>query len=350
MSFMMTTDTNIASQTPVVGSSSSQPMTMLPMTDNSIDPILADAMMTLMNAERQPSTSSSPAMMTANASDAQPVAMMMPSMTMTIQSEPGGGSAIELSTNMNPQTGNASSASGRLVARPKSPAAKLRQQQQQQQNRPQLQLIQQADNFDEPFEQTGGEQYYSSPWQSKSPLVSPAKLIRGERLKQLQSSQLEPSNHKVQPTRAPHAARLQQPPIAQFQLVEANNNNNKWRVASAREQSDGSNALEYEELIPIGPAQMMPVYQTPNGQLHLSPPPPASVGGRQHEREETVRGSSVELTGESPSSGERTTQRTPTELQSKGQMKAPTLALSSPAVKGKQSQQWSRKAAPAVGY
>lgn len=149
------------------------------------------------------------------------------------------------------------------------------------------------DNFDDSSlnELPGGEQYYSSPWHSRQPLVSPAKVFRNEKLRQQQqpSSAAAPTGHSQSQTQsASHtqshsqqqqaSGRLQQPASVMPILVIKNQwkpsgGNSQARDSSMGHQAQNNNSpLEYEELIPVGPPQMMPVYQTPNGQLHMAPP------------------------------------------------------------------------------
>lgn len=235
--------------------------------------------------------------------------LMMPSMTMTIQSDSSGGSNIEVSMQ------NASSPANLVQQqRPGKWNNHLHQQQQQQQ---------QFDHFDEPFsgpEAHGGEQYYSSPWLNGRPLASPAKLLRNERLRKQQQHQAPrptpaPPVHQTisvlsTPTQRPHPAapssgRLQQQQHPQqMPLMPVLVIKNQWHPTGQKPQQEParsgrqmsaanshqvrpfnnhdpfqrqiqqqiSQALEVEELVPVGPAQLMPIYQTPNGQLHISPP------------------------------------------------------------------------------
>lgn len=230
-----------------------------------------------------------PAPIAPNSSEAQPLMPMpVPSMTMTIQSEPGGGSAIELSTSI--MSSPPANASAPLIQRPhQRPSNKWLAQQHNQQS----QLSQFNDNFDEPVDQSGGgEQYYSSPWPAKWPLASPAKVLRNERPKADQQV-LRPtggSAQQRQPSPSPLAQAHHQQPIV---IMKGND----WRQPAPptkgpspgqarfsepnlrgqqqqQQQQLIDQALEFEELIPLGPPRMMPVYQTANGQLHLSPPPP----------------------------------------------------------------------------
>lgn len=278
-----------------------------------------------------PSPSPSPSVLVApNASDQLPLAMMMPSMTMTIQSEPGGSSAIELSTNMAGAGGSSLNSSAPLLLQ--RPQVHHHHQTSASQNKwhSQQQLPVQNDHFDEPSEQfAGGEQYYSSPWQARQqPLASPAKLIRNERLRgQYQRPRQQYSQQ--QHLRAP-ARQVEQQPISQ-QTVSLNAPTqapasgaklqqqvpilvikNQWRPAQreppARQQQTAAapspqvqppqrslpppppqpqqqpqparanSAQEFEEFVPVGPPQMMAVYQdTRDGQLHMTPPPPLPV-------------------------------------------------------------------------
>jgi len=289
MSFMMMGDT-AAMQPSFVGlpMDGGPPISMLPMsTPNvgaSLDPALSDAMMAFMSGQMGSSSSASAAAAGAgaapppvpNVSDSQPVAMMMPSMVMTIQSEPGGGSAIELSTNMNPMNANGSAQSGALLQRPRLVKTQAQHQ---------------SDHFDEPQDQAaggggGGEQYYSSPWSNKPPLASPAKILRSERLRaqqlqaRIRAHQPPMANQQLaDPSQRQRQQQQQQPRLA----IE-----DRWRPAdlaagglnnpSEQQRQQMNQALEYEELIQVGPPQMIPIYETPSGQLQVgapqSPPPP----------------------------------------------------------------------------
>lgn len=209
--------------------------------------------------------------------------MLMPSMTMTIQSEPGGSSAIELSTNMLPGSNNSMSSPliQQPLQRPFYPAKWTRQQLYQQQQ----QHSGFNENFDEPLSSAslelgssggGGEQYYSSPWNQmqRLPLASPAKVFRNEKLRQQQQHRRQTTTTTTSTTTSttPAPAKLQEQPLARMPPILVIKNH--WRPAQAgrEQQQQPQSSLEFEELIPVGPPQMMPIYQTPNGQLHMSPP------------------------------------------------------------------------------
>lgn len=106
-----------------------------------------------------------------------------------------------------------------------------------------------------------GQHYYSSPWkQARAPLVSPARL---HQLARVQS--------KRAPSLAPLRVTSKVPPAP---------------VSKARENEmlgahqAPLNTSEMEELVAVGPPQMMPFYQTSNGQLLMSPPADVDSEGR----------------------------------------------------------------------
>lgn len=237
-----------------------------------------------------PPTNSNTSATSNNQSSPAAASMMLPTMTMIFQSEPGGNSAIELNmlgSNM------ANSTNAALLQRPSGNGNRWIPQQQQE------------DQFDEPAEQQSlGEQYYSSPWTNRAPLASPAKVFRGERLRAQQQQprpvEMAPisARQQLQPHHQQQQASSQQTSVVVGQ-VPANAANqpqmpvllikNRWRsqqngnlnlpvaILQHQQQQAVNQALEYEELVPIGPPQMMPVYQTPNGQIHMSPPPPVMI-------------------------------------------------------------------------
>lgn len=237
-----------------------------------------------------------------------PLTMLGPSMTMTIQSEPGGVSNIELSTNINgggqsgaliqqrpygtkwmQPHGNSGATIRHVNQQLRQPYLNNYQQQQQP-----VQFHQNLENFDEQSgaalagEGPGGEQYYSSPWAGR--LVSPAKLLRAPKQPQQQQyhhhqqQQQQQQHHAAQSLPAPtfEGGRLTQfhpfpaPHRATNQLAAAPPTNwqqNEWTLTRQQlQQAHISQALEQEELLPVGQPQEMPVYQAPNGQLHISLP------------------------------------------------------------------------------
>lgn len=254
-------------------------------------------------------------------------AMMMPStMIMTIQSEPGGLSAIELSTSMaslaspssssGPTSGLAANASAPLIMyqRPvqqQSPSSKWVPLQQHQQQ-----------SFDYEDQSGGGEHYYTSPYgprgggSSAPQLASPAKLLRANEQSRTTGNSNSNSNRQPAPTRAnramaklviqpqqqqhqhhqqqqqhptqmPKTSRVVQVNSVSGRLQQAGKTTTEWRAihtmadptqqpqlqARTRQQHPlDNNQLESEELIQAGPPQLIPIYQTANGQLHMSPP------------------------------------------------------------------------------
>lgn len=234
-----------------------------------------------------------------NTSESQPVPMVLPSMTMTIQSEPGGGSNIELSTNM--AATNASSAPLRL-----------------QQPRPGVEHHQ---------SDPAGEQYYSSPWRARAPMPDLAKLQRAERL------------------RSRPAGRNQLPPVIVIR--------NKWRPSGQLQQQPPPvqqqqqlESADYDELVAVGPPQMMHLYQSANGELHVVPP--GSEGERESWPSAGTRPAG-DLSGEVNTVAQAGQPREPAP---KGGPAPGAARLVSPAVKGKQrqAQQGQEKKRPPAGY
>lgn len=298
--------------------------------------------------------------------------MMQPTMTMIFQSEPGGNSAIELNmlgSNM------ANSTSAALLRRPANNDNRWIPQQYQQQ------FQQQDDQFDEPVEQQPlGEQYYSSPWTNRAPLASPARLRAQQQPRSIAAS----SRQQPQQPQQQQQASSQQTSVVVGQVPSSTPNQaqmpillikNRWRsqpngdlnlpVAvlqhQHQQQQPVNQALEYEELVPIGPPQMMPFYQTPNGDLHRFPPPPVMIqpptpsrvqpeptrasqsfnSGAQLEREEETSGRAADLDSEVTANNnvEPVIESQRNVKPQSAQSKTSKSKLASPLVKGKQQQQ-----------
>lgn len=194
-----------------------------------------------------------------NVSESQPTTLMLPSMTMTILSEPGGSSNIELSTSMSPNP--VSNGSLPLRSRPSS------------------------EHSDEP----GGDQYYNSPWRAKAPMATLTKLNRGERLRAPVSNGPVPAQ---QPARNQMSVNLiggQRSPTAPMVIIK-----NQWRpnkpapaqlMQQPAQQQQVESVPDYDELVAVGPPQMMHVYQSPNGELHAAPQMATSSPGSALESE-----------------------------------------------------------------
>lgn len=337
-----------------------------------------------------PSSATATTTSTSTFNQSAPAPMMLPSMTMIFQSEPGGNSAIEL--NMLGSSSMANSTSAALLQRPANNKNKWIPQQQQLQQ-------QQDDQFDEPAEpnqQTLGEQYYSSPWTNRAPLASPAKVFRGERLR------IQQQQPRTLVTTQTSARQQQVPPSQQTSVVvgqmassssSSSSNqahtpillikNQRWpsqqsgnlnlpvAVLQHQQQQAVNQALEYEELVPIGPPQMMPVYQTANGQIHMSPPPPVMIqaaqvpprteqptqspnSAAQFEREEGSSGKVVDLNSEVNTANNVVPTEPTIEPQRTGRQqlgsKTSNNKIISPSVKGKQQQKTNQKSVSSGGY
>lgn len=301
--------------------------------------------------------------------ESEAAAMMMPSMTMTIQSDGTGTmSAIELSPNPSQRlpasASNGSSVSGSLMAA--RPGTKwLEQQQYDYLSDEQFELAQplQQHQQQRPRE---GDHYYASPWAaaapaSRLPLVSPAKFLRNGRLKlkpqqlqqQQQGAQVAQKQRWFSPARRPaeQSGRLESavppasppPPSASpmrqqtITMITTSTQakkqpqaaqkfaapmpvliiKNHWRPAgtnlvqqqqqvsqeseprqvpatsattaqqqqqherlwqsqpklSKQQEAQIASALEQESLVQVGPARMVPIYQSPNGRISMTPPP-----------------------------------------------------------------------------
>jgi len=158
----------------------------------------------------------------------------------------------------------------------------------------------------------GGEHYYSSPWATISSgrpqLASPAKLLRGDRFKQAQHFfRPKQQANLVDPSPRPLMQQQQQqhrmaaPKIViknQWQpdvslsgrQIGAKQEENKRQPAGPNERLQqkplqlfdqvqqqllGQHRLE--ELSPIGPAQLLRIYQTADNKFHMTPPPQLSM-------------------------------------------------------------------------
>lgn len=216
---------------------------------------------------------------------------MGPSMTMTISSaDPGVAMpSIELNTNMMTPV---SAMLPAQAARTPAMSAPLIQQQQPASKmliRP-MSVVQYADSY--PIEnQRDCERNYGSRYNgrllvasgggmTRPSLLSPAKFFRSERyqsagtknpIRQQQMSEqaapiiiaqtkqaapLVTINHNWRPSakiQSPPTQAPAQQPIQQQQIVEQN--------------------IEMEDLVSVGPPQFIPIYQTTNGRLHMTPPP-----------------------------------------------------------------------------
>lgn len=204
-----------------------------------------------------PSTAPMMMLEPANATyEMSPNASAMPSVTMTISSpDPSSIPAIELNTNMmSPMASNATPVSAALIQRPQFEFKRPRTHTSFRYVEP---LVEQLD--------------CDSRIRANAPLVprrpaSPAKVFRSERFQQKtlarQPLRLEyPSSSPVQ--------------VPRQTLVTINHN---WRqspgkLASPVQPIQQQEQLELEDLVAVGPPQLIPVYQTPNGRLHVTPPP-----------------------------------------------------------------------------
>lgn len=261
----------------------------------------------------------------ANASDSQPVAMMMPSVTMTIQSEPGGSSNIELSTNMASSGATNASTSLPLRQRPS------------------------GEHSDEP----GGEHYYSSPWRARAPMSTMSKLPRGERLRMLAPASAAPTRAAGRNQMSVALVGGQRTQLAPVVIIK-----NQWRPRAqsgqlqqqqqqpAQHQQQQVDVVpDYDELVAVGPPQVMHVYESANGELHALTPTPANPAPSTTETERESGWAPTSRPGADLSGEVNTVTRPPVDWHSQTREHTKSAAgqatsgrLVSPVVKGKQRQ------------
>lgn len=176
-----------------------------------------------------------------------PLDMMIP-----IQSNPN----IEFITNMMPTNFNRNSTSGSLIQMQnnRGQTKRLRDNQYSIEQQQHVEQVYEPDNH-----------FYYRPHHTKQAPRSPAKLLRGKSPQEY--GNLNEPRHPIANMKS-----SQRHPIASPIIIVSN----QWRPTASKSTTVqpfiGQQPIEMEEIVSMGPPHLMPVYQTPNGQLHMTPP------------------------------------------------------------------------------